>query len=136
MTPQPSRKAVYIVEDSSTITERLASLLRDLANVEILGISGKASQAIQEIKDLRPDIVTLDLQLIEGSGIDVLREVKKTPNPPTIIVLTNYADVPYRAHCQNLGADHFFDKAIDFPEVVDLISSWDFPSIPPPNSVY
>jgi DNA-binding NarL/FixJ family response regulator len=115
--------SVYIVEDSQAVRDHLQSFFHELPNVRVVG-SSDGPHAIERIRELRPAIVTLDLSLGRRSGIELLQAIKRDPNPPTVIVLTHFTDRPYREHCRKLGADYFFDKAIELSSVLDLIGSF------------
>jgi len=114
-------QAVFIVEDSPLVSSRMAVMLGGLHGVRVVGQADNASQAIESILRLQPDIVTLDLRLREGSGLDVLRMVKRSQHPPIVMILTNYTDIQYRNRCRAFGADYFFDKTMEFLQAIDLI---------------
>lgn len=82
----------------------------------ILGSATGSTVAIEEIERLQPDLIVLDLQLAEGSGIDVLRHFSGRPDAPVIIVLTNHCDTVSRSICIEAGASACFDKSTQFDE--------------------
>lgn len=108
---------LYIVENSNYLRERLTRLVARRSGVQIVGYAATARQAVQEIQQLKPDVVLLDIRLDEGTGLDVLKAIKSRSQPPTVIVLTNYAYPPYREHFLANGAEYFFDKS----EELDLM---------------
>lgn len=63
---------VVVVDDSVTLRQRLVGMLRELDGVEVIGEVDDRDHAIAEIAKLKPDIVILDIQLRNGSGIEVL----------------------------------------------------------------
>jgi two-component system response regulator DevR len=73
------------------------------------------------INEFDPDVVILDIRMPGGSGIDVLKTIKKKNEVPVIIMLTNYPHSQYRDKCMQNGADFFFDKSIDFKEIVKVV---------------
>jgi two-component system response regulator DevR len=113
---------IFIVDDSELIRQRLEEQLKTIKNVQIVGQSGDAYSAINMISQTNPDVVILDIRLPGGSGIDVLRAIKKEGLPPQIIMLTKYPYPQYRGKCLELGADYFFDKATEFDQAIELIS--------------
>jgi len=56
-----------------------------------------------------------------GSGIDVLRSIKKDRPAPIVMMLTNYPYPQYRKRCMDVGADCFFDKSSEFNMVTDAL---------------
>jgi len=63
----------------------------------------------------------LDIQLSGGSGIEVLREVKRMQSAPVVIMLTNYATPEYRLACRQAGAELFLDKSSEADQLVDIL---------------
>jgi DNA-binding NarL/FixJ family response regulator len=115
-------KKVLLVDDSPLIVERLISMLGDL-EIHSLFCCGTLFEAKQFLTHLVPDILVLDINLSDGSGIDLL-EMAKAQNPETVVImLTNQADAYYRKLCNTLGADHFLDKSTDFELIPSIISS-------------
>ncbi len=112
---------VYLVDDSSVVTERLITLLNDIDGVDIVGSADNADAGIANIAEHRPDVAILDIRMPSGSGILVLNEVKKLDDPPTVIMLTNYPYPHYRSRCMDSGADYFFDKSNEFEQVIEVL---------------
>ena len=63
----------------------------------------------------------LDIRLLGGSGIDVLRTLKQEKPSPHVIMLTNYPYPQYREKCLEAGADFFFDKSREFHQVTEVL---------------
>jgi DNA-binding NarL/FixJ family response regulator len=113
---------VFIVEDSASIRERLAAMLGSIEGVTVIGQADTPGEALEGILRTRPDSVVLDLHLIGGSGLDVLRRAH-TQTPDTVfIVLTNYPNAQYRRVCMEAGAAYFFDKSSEIAKVREVIA--------------
>lgn len=119
-----SEKRILVVDDSPIVRERLVSLISEIPGVTIVGEAEVAFQAINQIHALSPDLVVLDISMPGGSGMAVLDTIKKQPNPPCIIMLTNFANDEYRDKCAQLGADYFFDKSTEFEKITEVIDSF------------
>ncbi|NJN95244.1 MAG: response regulator transcription factor [Anaerolineales bacterium] len=111
---------IFIADDSLIVREHLVTLLDELTGVEIVGQAGNVAEAISGIRSLRPDVVILDIRLPDGSGIDVLQNVKQDQPPPVVIILTNYPYPGYRQRCLSAGADFFLDKSTEFDQLPRL----------------
>lgn len=111
---------VFLVDDSTIVRERVASMLSEHSEIEIIGQAQRVKQAIDLIGRLKPDVVVLDIRLSGGSGIDVLRDIKKLRPTPLVIMLTNLPYRQYRQECMNAGADFFFDKSTEFTKLDEL----------------
>ena len=95
-------------------------LLSDL-RVTVVGQAGTVAAALQQIPQLHPECVLLDIQLPDGDGISVLKAVKAMTPPPAVVMFTNYTDECYRQRCEVAGADFFLDKSKQFDEIPDLL---------------
>ncbi len=114
---------IFIVEDSAIMRGRLIELLSTIREAEITGFSGIASEAVEMIHAIRPDVVILDIQLYGGSGIEVLKKLKKEFPWMKVMVLTNFPEEAIRSQCSELGADFFLDKSFEFDVILDAILS-------------
>lgn len=116
---------VFVVEDSDAICERIVRMVNDVSNVQVVGTADKVSTALLGIKKYEPDVVILDIQLLDGNGLTVLEQVKKEQPRSKVIVLTNFNSDQYRDLAQRYGADAFLDKSNDFMQISDLLTGWD-----------
>ena len=115
---------IFIVEDSDAICERIVRMVNDIAEAQVVGTADKVSSALMGIQKYQPDVVILDIQLLDGNGLTVLQEVKKGQPSRKVIVLTNFNSDQYRDLAQRYGADAFLDKSNDFMQIPDLITGW------------
>jgi DNA-binding NarL/FixJ family response regulator len=114
---------VFIADDSSEIRKRIIAMLSDLAErIEMIGEAENVQDAIKSINEFGPDVVILDIRMPGGSGIDVLKKIRKKHEVPVIIILTNHPHSQYRKKCMEAGADFFFDKSRDFEKIVKVVS--------------
>jgi DNA-binding NarL/FixJ family response regulator len=112
---------VLIADDSEIVRERLAYLLGDLEGVEIVGQAEDAVEGSNLAEALRPDVAIVDVRMPRGSGVDVLRAIKRDNPAATVIMLTNFVDPEARQLCLAQGADYFFDKSIEFEQAVAVL---------------
>ncbi len=115
---------VFLVEDSLAIRARLAATIRGIEGAELVGEAGRVEEAIDGIRASRPDAVILDLQLEDGSGLEVLRAVHPASPALHVAVLTNYATDQHRRACIDAGAEFFLDKSSDFPRIREIVQGW------------
>jgi len=115
---------VFIVEDSEAMRESLRTMLSEFHVVKVVGYAADETGAIEQINSLLPDVVILDLNLLSGSGVAVLKNVKKHHPGIKVMVLTNCTDEFYVDACKRAQADFFFDKSFQFMEVRNVFSNW------------
>lgn len=111
---------VFIADDSALVCERIIGMLTELPEIEIAGQARNAQEAIESIHKSKPDVVILDIRMPGGSGIEVLKNIKKDKSAPLVIMLTNYPYPQYRKKCLDEGADFFFDKSTEFEKLVEV----------------
>ena len=116
---------VYLVEDAPSFRDRLSDFLTESGGVEIAGFADSEAAALHDLRGAPPDVVIVDLHLREGSGIGVIESLRRQwpKQPPTIVVLTNYAFPEFETACRARGADHFYDKSTQFGAVKALLDS-------------
>lgn len=111
---------LVIADDSSVVRERLKTMLSNLEDIETIGQAKDVGEAISSIEELKPDAVILDIQMPGGSGIEVLKQIKKEQPATVVIILTNYPYSQYRQECMAEGADFFFDKSLEFEKAIEV----------------
>lgn len=121
---------VFIVEDSEAMRESLRSMLSEFHNVRIVGYAADETGAIEHINALLPDVVILDLNLQSGTGVAVLKNIKKNHAEIKVMVLTNCNGELYVDACKRANADYFFDKSFQFMQVREVFSNWSHTSAP------
>jgi DNA-binding NarL/FixJ family response regulator len=120
MTPN-KKLTVFIADDSAFIRERLPDMLAEITGVEVIGQAADGIEAINSVRELKPDVVVLDIRMPGKNGMEVLQELKKFEPAPCVIILTNYPYPQYRKKCLDMGADYFFDKSTDFDRLFTVV---------------
>jgi two-component system chemotaxis response regulator CheB len=110
---------VLIVDDSLFIRTILRDLLKGSPDIEVVGTAVNGIDALAKIADLKPDVVTLDIEMPRMNGLETLAALQKERVRPKVIVLSTLtsrqADMTHQA--LQLGADDFMLKPRDVPNV-------------------
>jgi DNA-binding NarL/FixJ family response regulator len=114
---------VLIVDDSDLLVERLLERVTRVSGVEVVGRSRNAAEAYSAIRRLQPDVVILDLCMPGGSGIGVLKDIKRNQLGSIVIVLTAYQEPQYRKECLEMGAKFFLDKSTQLGDIPEVLRS-------------
>ena len=114
---------VLIVDDSPIIITKLVELLEEVCTIKTIKSSSSYSHAVESIDVHNPDVVLLDINLPDKSGIQLLRYVKNNLPLTRVIMVTNQNSTYYKKLCIDLGADHFLDKSKDFETLPSILSS-------------
>jgi DNA-binding NarL/FixJ family response regulator len=113
---------VIIADDSEILRSRLVEMLSEIEGIKIVAEAKDTKEAIEVIKDHRPDVVIMDIKMPGNDGIKAIETIRKAKgHRPKIIVFTNYPYLQYRKRCLDAGADHFFYKATEFRKLVDVL---------------
>lgn len=110
----------YIVEDSATIRQNLIETLQELALVEPVGIAETEHEGRRWLAQNEGewDLAILDLFLREGSGLNLLQDLRARHPRKKLVILSNHATSDVRWRCKQLGADAVFDKSTELEQLV------------------
>jgi DNA-binding NarL/FixJ family response regulator len=124
MKTEPSALRVLIADDFEPVRRRLAEMLAEVPGVEIAGQSATVKGTLAAIQTLVPDVVTLDLSMPDGNGLEVLRRTRGQQARPVFIVLSNFSSAEYRNEAIRQDAHAFLDKSREFEKAIELIYSF------------
>jgi len=115
------RLRIYLVEDSPVIRNALSESLEELVGARMVGWATTEAEAAEWLT-ANPsawDLAVVDLFLLQGSGLNVLKACSQRELRQKIVVLTGYATPLMRERCLAAGADAVFDKATEIDEFTD-----------------
>ena len=114
---------VLLIDDSVMVGARILHLLSTVPSLELLGQAKTVNEGLYLCQKTNPDIVFLDINLPDGTGIKLLKELKVRQPHTWVIMLTNSSSEFYRTKCAELGAEYFLDKTKDFHRIRDVIDA-------------
>lgn len=112
---------VFILDDHDMIRRGLKDFLDEAGGFEVVGESDSAREAVRRIPALRPDVALLDVQLPDGSGVEVCRQVRERDPSIRALMVTTYDDADARLAAVVAGASGFVLKQIRGGDLVDSI---------------
>jgi DNA-binding NarL/FixJ family response regulator len=116
-----NKLSLFIAEDSELMCTRLAQILSEIEGTEILGFAFTVPDAFRYLNKIKPDIAILDICMPGGTGMDILKRIRKDGNRTKVIIYTHYPYPQYRKRCMQLGADYFFDKYTEFEKLFQVV---------------
>lgn len=94
-----------------------------LSKLKIVGWALSGREALEQIPQLYPDLVLMDLAMPEMNGLEATRCIKTQPNAPYVIILTLNDSAEYRAAAETVGADGLISKSEFGTALLPLIYS-------------
>ncbi|MEA2441946.1 MAG: two-component system, NarL family, nitrate/nitrite response regulator NarL [Thermoleophilaceae bacterium] len=115
------RVRVFVADDHPLVREGLLRAVGDEPRLELVGSAANGREALEGIRDLRPDVALLDVKMPELDGIAVVRAVAREALDTRVVFLSAYVDsaVAYRALAE--GAAGFLSKEASAKAVCEAI---------------
>jgi DNA-binding NarL/FixJ family response regulator len=112
---------IILAEDHALMREGTKHILEQYPEFQVVGEAEDGQQAVDLIKNLKPDIAILDIRMPKLNGIEVVRQVKSlSPNTKTLI-LTAYDDDEYILALMEAGASGYLLKTAHEKELIDSV---------------
>jgi DNA-binding NarL/FixJ family response regulator len=105
-----TRIRVLICDDHPLFREGLRAILRDQPAFEVVGEATNGIEAIDRARALRPDVVLMDIDMPELSGLEAMKRIVAARVPSRILILSLYEDEDLIASCLDAGATGYVLK--------------------------
>lgn len=113
---------VLLVDDEPLVRAGLRAVLEAQPDIEVVGEAADGAAVIPLVRQLRPDVVAMDVRMPLMDGIEATRAVLRTvPDPPKIIVVTTFENDEYVYGALRAGADGFLLKRARPAEIVHAV---------------
>lgn len=112
---------VMIIDDHEIVRRGIAEVIDRSTGMEVVAEAGTVADAVRRAELVRPDVVLVDLQLPDGTGIDVMKKLKTVSPGSLPIVLTSFDDDDALAESLEAGAKAFQLKTVRGAEISDVI---------------
>jgi DNA-binding NarL/FixJ family response regulator len=101
---------VLIAEDHAIVREGTRQMLERHERINVVGEATDGQAAIALCRDLRPDVLLLDMSMPAVNGVEVTRAVCDGPDPPHVLILSAYDDSDYVSAALHAGASGYMLK--------------------------
>jgi DNA-binding NarL/FixJ family response regulator len=102
--------SVLLIDDHELIRQGLAGAFSQADGFEVSGQAGSVAEGIALAEELHPDVVVTDVRLPDGSGLDIVRTLRKENRQIGLVVLTMYAGDEQLFAAMDAGASGFVGK--------------------------
>jgi len=113
---------LLIVDDHKIVREGIANIAK-LESIEVVGEAGSKEEAIAMLAATTPDVVTVDLSLPDGSGLEIVRFARRNSQKIGIVVISILDDDSNLIASMNAGASGFVSKTAGLEEILSAIYS-------------
>ncbi len=105
-----NRSRVFIVDDHPVVRRGIVDLMRAHADLEVCGEASDMDEALNIMQGAQPDIAIVDLKLKEGSGLDLIRQMKIRFPQVRVLVSSMYEESLYAERAIRAGASGYVSK--------------------------
>lgn len=102
---------ILIVDDHELVRHGLRSILVTRPEWEICGEAADGNNAVEKARDLKPDIVLLDITMPHMNGLDAARIIRRDVPHAKVIILSQYDGSEMRARALEAGAQGYISKS-------------------------
>ncbi|MFD8816421.1 response regulator [Streptomyces sp. NPDC059627] len=111
---------VLVVDDEALVRMGFSHILNAADGIEVTA-AVPGGEAVRTVRELRPDVVLLDIRMPDVDGLTVLAELRRMPDPPVVAMLTTFDTDEYVATALRSGAAGFLLKDTDPEELPHLV---------------
>jgi DNA-binding NarL/FixJ family response regulator len=109
---------VLLIDDHELIRNGLGAVLDLEPDLRVVATAGSVAEGIQRYREMSPDVVVTDLQMQDGTGLDVVRTLRKESDTVGLIVLTMHSGDEQIFAAMQAGASGFVGKDAPSTEVI------------------
>ncbi|WP_339799866.1 UvrY/SirA/GacA family response regulator transcription factor [uncultured Marinobacter sp.] len=113
--------SVLVVDDHELVRSGISRMLADDPDIEVVGEVASGEEAIDAVRNKRPDIVLMDIRMPGIGGLEATRKILRLDDSIRVIVVTACADDPYPTRVMQAGATAYITKGADIREMVRAI---------------
>jgi len=112
---------IFLADDHAIIRQGMKSLIDNQPDMHVIGEADNGQSAWQNIKDLQPDVVVLDISMPELNGIQVTERLKEECPEVKVLALTVHEDTGYVRQLLKVGASGYVLKRAALEELIHAI---------------
>lgn len=114
---------VMLSDDHVLIREGIKQLLEFDGSMKVIAEASDGIECLEKLKNVKPDILLLDINMPNMNGIDVLKELKEKNDPLKVLILTVHSEVEYLVKAVDIGANGYILKDSGSAELKQAINA-------------
>ena len=107
-----SKITVFLAEDHAVVREGLAELIRRETDMEVIGEAGDGEDTVRQVKQLKPDIVLMDIAMPGVNGVEATKQLKTSVPQTRVLILTAYDNPEFITAAIDAGAAGYLLKNV------------------------
>jgi len=115
------KRKVFLVDDHPLVREWLANLINRQADLEVCGEAASAPQARERIESTEPDIAVVDITLENGSGLELIKDLRVLRPRMAVVVLSMHDESLYAERAMRAGAKGYLVKKETTKNILHVI---------------
>lgn len=104
------KQKIYILDDHPIVIEGLTKVINGQEDLQVIGSSDDATNALAQIAKLKPELVVLDITLKDRSGVDMIKKIKASVPTTQVLVYSMHDENVYAERCLRAGAMGYLMK--------------------------
>ena len=120
-TAEPTKRRVFLVDDHPLVREWLTTLINQQTDLAVCGEAGDAPEALSAIAKLQPEAAVIDVTLASGSGIELIKDLRRCCPRLAIVVLSMHDEALYAERAMRAGARGYVTKRETTKKIVAAI---------------
>lgn len=121
MTKRPAPVKILIVDDHPSVREGLALRISLHPDLQVCGEAESEEQTIDLVKQLKPDLVLVDISLKSGHGLDLIKRIRTMDPAVKMLVISGFQESLYAERACRAGAMGYLNKQESSEKMVEAI---------------
>jgi two-component system response regulator NreC len=115
------RISVLLVDDHAMFRAGIKALLEAAGKVEVVGEASSGDEAVDKVRELKPDVVVMDLSMPGSNGLEATRRIAALELDTSVLVLTVHAEEEYLVPVVEAGASGYLTKTSADTDLLEAI---------------
>jgi two-component system invasion response regulator UvrY len=112
---------LLLVDDHDIVRTGIAHILEKQQGIEIVGEAGNGEDALKLVRELKPNVVLMDVNMPGLGGLEATRRIHRSMPKTKVIILTVHSEAPFPTHLLDAGASGYLTKGCAASDLVKAI---------------